>query len=50
KSIKLILQALTQSIIDRKNELNLGFAKGDDKSEEEKRAMKDEDTEEGEEG
>lgn len=50
KSIKLILQALTQSIIDRKNELNLGFAKGDDKSEEEKRRMKDEDAEEGEEG
>lgn len=50
KSIKLILQALTQSIIDRKNELNLGFAKGDDKSGEDKRGMKDEDTEEGEEG
>ena len=29
KSIKLILQALTQAIIDRKNELNLGSAKGD---------------------
>ncbi len=50
KSIKLILQALTQSIIDRKNELNLGFAKGDDKSEGAKSGMKDEDTEEGEEG
>lgn len=51
KSIKLILQALTQGIIDRKNELNLGFAKGDEKSDEEKAAaMKDEDAEEGEEG
>jgi small subunit ribosomal protein S2 len=35
KSIKLILQAITQAIIDRKNELNVGFAKGDEKAEEE---------------
>lgn len=31
KSIKLILQALTQTIIDRKNELNFGSAKGEEK-------------------
>lgn len=31
KSIKLILQALMQAIIDRKNELNVGFVKGDEK-------------------
>ena len=30
KSIKLILQALTQAIIDRKNDLNVTFAKGKD--------------------
>ena len=30
KSIKLILQALMQGIIDRKNELNVGVAKGDE--------------------
>ncbi|MBS0620706.1 MAG: 30S ribosomal protein S2 [Verrucomicrobia bacterium] len=29
KSIKIILQAITQAIIDRKNELNVGIAKGD---------------------
>lgn len=29
KSIKLILQSLTQAVIDRKNDLNVGFAKGD---------------------
>jgi small subunit ribosomal protein S2 len=34
KSIKLILQALMQAIIDRKNELNVGVAKGDEKQEE----------------
>jgi small subunit ribosomal protein S2 len=31
KSIRLILQTLTQAIIDRKNELNVGFGKGDQK-------------------
>ena len=35
KSIKLILQALMQAVIDRKNELNVGVAKGDEKEEEE---------------
>lgn len=29
KSIKLILQALTQGIIDKKNDMNVGVAKGD---------------------
>jgi small subunit ribosomal protein S2 len=29
KSIKLILQAVTQSIIDKKNDMNMGIAKGD---------------------
>ncbi len=33
KSIKLILQALMQAVIDRKNELNVGVAKGDQKEE-----------------
>ncbi len=49
KSIKLILQALTQGIIDRKNELNVAFAKGDEKSDAEKQQMsgaKDEESEE----
>ena len=50
KSIKLILQALMQSIIDRKNELNFGFAKGDEKGEAEKLAIDSEMKEEGEEG
>lgn len=50
KSIKLILQALMQTIIDRKNELNVGFAKGDEKDEQDKRGMKEEDGEEGTEG
>lgn len=30
KSIKLILQALTQAVIDKKNDMNIGFAKGDE--------------------
>jgi small subunit ribosomal protein S2 len=34
KSIKLILQALMQAIIDRKNELNVAVAKGDEKEQE----------------
>lgn len=29
KSIKLILQALTQAVIDKKNDMNVGIAKGD---------------------
>ncbi len=33
KSIKLILQALTQGIIDRKNDLNVAFSKGDEDAE-----------------
>ncbi len=49
KSIKLILQALTQGIIDRKNELNVAFAKGDEKSEAEKLRMSGEKDEESEE-
>lgn len=36
KSIKLILQSITQSIIDRKNELNVAFGKGDQQEEIEK--------------
>ena len=35
KSIKLILQSLMQAIIDRKNELNVGAAKGDERGQEE---------------
>jgi len=45
KSIKLILTALTQAIIDRKNELNVAVAKGDEKAqedEEEQAGMNDE--------
>jgi small subunit ribosomal protein S2 len=45
KSIKLILQALTQAVIDRKNEMNIGVAKGDEK--EGAASQKDEDEEEG---
>jgi small subunit ribosomal protein S2 len=54
KSIKLILQALMQAIIDRKNELNVAVAKGDVKKEEEDGAeefefeVKDKDENEGE--
>ncbi|MBY0530164.1 MAG: 30S ribosomal protein S2 [Rhabdochlamydiaceae bacterium] len=44
KSIKLILQALTQAAIDRKNEMNIGVAKGDEK--EDAASQKDEDEEE----
>lgn len=32
KSIKLILQALTQGIIDKKNDMNVGVSKGDEKN------------------
>ena len=31
KSIKLILQALSQAVIDKKNDMNIGVAKGDEK-------------------
>lgn len=50
KSNKLILQALTQAIIDRKNELHVGFAKGDEKEEmgDFESLNKDDDSEEGE--
>jgi len=34
KSIKLILTAITQAIIDRKNDLNVAVAKGDEKEQE----------------
>jgi small subunit ribosomal protein S2 len=34
KSIKLILQALMQAVIDRKNELNVAVAKGDEREQE----------------
>jgi small subunit ribosomal protein S2 len=47
KSIKLILQSLMQGIIDRKNELNVGVAKGD--QEEEEFGGKDKDESEGDE-
>jgi small subunit ribosomal protein S2 len=30
KSVKLILQAITQAIIDRKNEMNISLGKGED--------------------
>lgn len=52
KSIKLILQALMQAIIDRKNDLNVGFAKGDEKERDEAEELdlegKDKDDSEGE--
>lgn len=50
KSIKLILTAITQAIIDRKNDLNVGFAKGDEKEGEEESAetFGDKDESEGE--
>ncbi len=54
KSIKLILQSLTQAVIDRKNELHVGVAKGDVKgrgegAEEFEFGSKDKDESEGEE-
>lgn len=53
KSIKLILQTITQSIIDRKNELSVGYSKGDEQRgpeepEESDFEGKDEDESEGE--
>ncbi len=48
KSIKLILQAVTQAIIDKKNDMNVGFAKGDlSESEGEETAGEEESSEEG---
>lgn len=55
KSIKLILQALMQAVIDRKNELNVTVAKGDESEQEEEEVeqfefeFKDKDEREGEE-
>lgn len=51
KSIKLILQALTQAVIDKKNEMNIGAAKGDESAEEqdEEESNSEEDAEEGKE-
>lgn len=56
KSVKLILQSLMQAAIDRKNELNVGFAKGDEREEDAEQAegefefeAKDKDETEGEE-
>lgn len=48
KSIKLILQALTQAIIDRKNDLNVGYSKGDEKELAEESSEDDKDDSEGE--
>lgn len=55
KSIKLILQALMQAVIDRKNELNVTVAKGDESEQEQEEVeqfefeFKDKDEREGEE-
>ena len=46
KSIKLIMQAITQAVIDRKNDLNVGFAKGDQGSEEGQMESSDKDEDE----
>lgn len=45
KSIKLILQAITQGIIDQKNDMNIGFAKGDEQTKGAEGAAVDEDLE-----
>ncbi len=39
KSIRLILGTITQSIIDRKNDLNVGFAKGEEKGTDQRELM-----------
>ncbi len=51
KSIKLILQALTQAIIDKKNEMNIAKVKGEEAAEEagEEELTIDEEEEQGEE-
>jgi small subunit ribosomal protein S2 len=55
KSIKLILQALMQAVFDRKNELNVGVAKGDENEQDQEEVeqfefeVKDKDEREGEE-
>lgn len=46
KSIKLILQALMQAIVDKKNDMNVGFAKGDEAVEAESTEDLSEDEEE----
>ncbi len=49
KSIKLIVRALMQAVIDRKNDLNVGISKGDQKEEEqEASAFEENDKDEGE--
>jgi small subunit ribosomal protein S2 len=48
KSIKLILQALTQAIIDRKNDLNVGYVKGDEEEAGEASDAEDKEDSEGE--
>jgi len=48
KSIKLILTALTQAAIDRKNELNVGIAKGDEKVQGDEESGEDTNEENGE--
>jgi small subunit ribosomal protein S2 len=48
KSIKLILESLMQAIIDRKNELNVGFAKGDEQTEAAEPENEDKEESEGE--
>ena len=50
KSVKLILQSLMQAIIDKKNDMNIAFAKGDEASQSEgKEELADEGSEETEE-
>ncbi len=47
KSIKLILQTLMQAIVDKKNDMNIGFAKGDESTASESAEdLSDEDAEE----
>ncbi|MCC6127872.1 MAG: 30S ribosomal protein S2 [Chlamydiae bacterium] len=50
KSIKVVLTAVMQAVIDRKNELNLPVAKGDDVEEAADDSSQEEDDEEAEEG
>lgn len=46
KSIKVVLNAITQAIIDKKNEMNVSFAKGDEEENEVVEESKDEESEE----
>jgi small subunit ribosomal protein S2 len=48
KSVKLIVQALAQGIIDKKNELSIAAHKGDEEEEEEESNKIDEDDEDSE--